>query len=118
MTTTGVVAGGGAATYIDIFNSSAADLDVTVTMTQTGGLGKTVWVAGTLADFQNVFPTLGPVPAHSWILLAKSPGIAGPMGNPITVTVPGGGTVGVGITLQAGTDVIPFAYTFDLTVER
>lgn len=112
-----IVAGEGAATYIDISNSSSVSLDVTVAITQTGGLGETVWVPGTLEDFLNAYES-GPAPIHSWVLLAKSPGLDGPMGNPITFTVPPESTEGVGITLQAGTNVIPFTYIFDLTVER
>ena len=113
----GLMPGEAAVAGFVVYNDSSVALPVTVTMTQTGGLGKTVFQDGTDADVANVAPpTPGPAPTYSWM----TPGILfePPVENPLTFDIPANGDKYVITPLQAGTSIVPGDYAFSITVER
>jgi len=117
VTITDMVAGERAQFAIEITSSSSAPLDATVTMAQTSG--DTTWVVGDFADWQRIMLAGGlPVPTDSQFMVQSPVGSPPDVGNPVVVTIPGGGTQPVYIWMQAGSDVVPMVYTFSVTVAR
>ncbi|MBA7626054.1 hypothetical protein ES703_33492 [subsurface metagenome] len=114
LTVSGLMPGEWVAASINVLNDSSVDLSVTAKLTQIGD--GTIFQAGTLEDSQNA-ALGGPVPTYSWITLCRVV-----CGNPITFDAPANGALptpgGPVIALQAGTEIIPGDYTFQLTVER
>jgi len=115
LTVASMVAGDCVLLGFRVSNSSTFPLNVTVTVTQIGGT--TSFITGTLADRNNLL-VLGPVPAYSWLLLADVTNTPAGAGNPIALTVSAGGTEDFGFGFQAGSDIVPGAYTFAITVDR
>ncbi|MBA7558169.1 hypothetical protein ES705_50961 [subsurface metagenome] len=101
---------------LDIYNDSTVPLAATITITQTAGV--TTWTVGDLADLTRIWQAGGvPVPVDSRMIL-QDQALSG-VGNPIVLTIPGNGSmVSAYLWFQAGTDIAPGSYSFQLTVDR